>query len=152
MAKYFVSYSSKDNVDGLLDLLGPLFKTSPDIGFQSWRDTGILPGEHWREEIDKALEESDFGLLLLSPEFFASDFIKDVELGPLLAKPAVIPVMLHPILLNGKMKLHGLEQRQIFRDSSHRAFSECRSMADKRKFALELFEKICAALKKAGIC
>lgn len=152
MVKYFVSYSSEDNVDGLLDLLRPLFKTSPDINFNAWRDTGILPGEQWREEIDKALKESDFGLLLLSTDFLASDFIKDVELGPLLAKPAVIPVMLHPILLNGKMKLHGLEHRQIFRDSKHHAFSECGSMAYKRKFALELFEKICAALKKAGIC
>ena len=68
-------------------------------------DNQILPGEHWRAEIDQALERSRFGLLLLSPQFFARDFIMEKELPPLLAKPMVVPVALHRIPLDGRRPL-----------------------------------------------
>lgn len=154
MAAFFVSYARADasHAGKLLDLLRPLWKTSAEISFRPWRDTAILPGERWKEEIGLALEEADFGLLLLSPEFFASDFITKEELTPLLAKPMVIPVMLHPIVFGGAMNLCGVEDHQVFRDEAGRAFSECRTSADQRAFALWLFRQMVATCKKYGIC
>ena len=112
-------------------------------------DQQILPGEHWREEIEQALERSRFGLLLVSPGFFASDYITKNELPALLAKPMMVPVELQRILFDGTMNLKGLEDRQVFRDSKGRSFDGCRSKATQRDFVRELFGKICALLEKS---
>jgi len=40
--------------------------------FGEWTDQRILPGGHWRAQIEKALEQSRLGLLLVSPRFLAS--------------------------------------------------------------------------------
>jgi hypothetical protein len=111
-------------------------------------DQQILPGEHWRAEIERAVERSRFGLLLVSPGFLASDFITKKELPALLAKPMVVPVELQRILFDGTMDMKGLADRQVFRDSRGRPFDGCRSMAARRDFARELFGRICALLEK----
>ena len=92
-----------------------------------------------------------FGLLLVSPQFLASRFITKEELPVLLAKPMVVPVMLHPVLFDGTMDLKGLAERQIFRDAEGRSFDQCGRMHTRRAFALELSKKIHALLKKNGI-
>jgi len=149
-APYFLSYAHRDakDVERFRDLLEPLLKTSTDFAFGEWMDHVILPGEHWRKEIDHALEHSRFGLLLVSPEFLASKFITETELPVLLAKPMVVPVELHRIAFDGSMDLKGLEDRQVFRDSKGRCFDACRAMPDRRDFARELFSKIVALLRK----
>lgn len=147
--RYFVSYAHGDAADAqrLRGLLRPLFATSAKFEFSGWTDHLILPGEHWREEIEKALAKADFGLLLLSPNFFASKFIIEDELTALLEKSRVVPVMLKRVLLDGTMELRGLQDREIFLGSRGRAFKECHG-ADRDAFALELFRKITALLEK----
>jgi len=147
---FFLSYARRDSgdVERLRSVLEPLLKISPKFQFGEWIDHQILPGEHWREEIEKALEQVRFGLLLVSPGFLASEFITETELPLLLAKTMVVPVELQRILFDGSMDLKGLEDRQVLRVSKGRSFDACRTMPDRRQFAMELFTKIVALLKK----
>jgi TIR domain len=149
-APFFLSYARHDlvGVERLRGVLAPLLKTSAAFRFEEWADQQILPGEHWRVEIERALEISRFGLLLVSPEFLASEFITQNELPMLLAKGMVVPVELQRVAFNGTMDLKGLEDRQVFRDSKGRSFDGCRSMPDRRKFAMELFARVVALLEK----
>ena len=147
---FFLSYAHDDraDVERLRSVLEPLLKTSSRFQFGEWSDHRILPGEHWRTEIEHALEGARFGLLLLSPGFLASEFITKEELPPMLAKPLVVPVELQRILFDGTMDLKGLEGRQVFRDAKGRSFDGCRTMPARRDFARELFTKIVALVEK----
>lgn len=149
-APFFLSYARRDlsDVARLRGVLAPLLKISPEFAFGEWIDQQILPGEHWRAEIERGLESSHFGLLLVSPEFLASEFITLNELSPLLTKSIVVPVALQRIAFDGTMDLKGIEDHQVFQDSKGRSFDGCRAMPDRRRFAMELFTKIVALLKK----
>ena len=50
-----------------------------------WDDTSIRPGTQWQAEIAGVLEKARIALLLISANFFASDFIWINELPPLLS-------------------------------------------------------------------
>src|ERR1700678_4058609 len=68
-------------------------------GVDVWSDTRIRAGDEPRREIARAIDEADAALLLLSADFFASDFLQDVEVPRLLERHRrgqlrVIPVLL----------------------------------------------------------
>jgi uncharacterized SAM-dependent methyltransferase len=48
----------------------------------------IKPGQLWREELSKALASARLAILLVSPDFLSSEFIKKNELPPLLGAAA----------------------------------------------------------------
>ena len=98
--RIFISYSHKDNeyLERLMVHLKPLQKKGLiDI----WVDTRLLAGEKWKKEIEDALKVARVGILLISADFLASDFIVDDELPPLLQSAEekgtlILPVILKP--------------------------------------------------------
>ena len=64
-----------------------------------WSDDKIKPGQEWFEEIKNAMNESKVGILLISPDFLASDFINRVEIPKLLANVQEEGGTVFPIIL-----------------------------------------------------
>lgn len=83
--KVFISYSNKDK--RYFDELITNLKSLERIGrITTWSDNNIEPGAPFMDEIRAALETAKVALLLVSPDFLASDFIHHHELEPLLQK------------------------------------------------------------------
>jgi len=83
----FVSYSHRDEV--WRDRFRILFKPYVRKGrLQIWDDGHIQTGEQWQRLIEEHLAQTRVGLLLLSPNFAASDYIFKEELPRLRARVA----------------------------------------------------------------
>lgn len=77
----FISYSHQDMP--FLDIIKRHFRPLEDrIDF--WDDKRIVPGQEWEHEIKQAIGRAKIALLLLSADFFNSDFILKKEIPPLL--------------------------------------------------------------------
>ena len=79
----FISYSlqDKDLCDRLKIHLAPLERQ----GLSIWLDVDeILPGSDWRARLDEGLRAAQVAVLLVSPDYLASEFVNDHELPYLL--------------------------------------------------------------------
>ena len=71
--KIFFSYSSKDKE--LRDRLDTHLKVlQRNELISTWYDNEILPGQDWSQEINNELNSADFILLLISADYFESDY------------------------------------------------------------------------------
>lgn len=136
----FISYASYDNkndnpeerwLDRLLQFLRPL---NLDESISTWTDTELKVGANWRSEIKSAIEKAKVSILLVSPAFLASDFIRSEELPRLLRKASptnepgeegedtsegmlIIPILLRPCLIH-------YAKFEIFDDTSEVSFAK----------------------------
>lgn len=96
--RVFISYSHANPKwrDRLLVLLKPFVRQGQ---LQVWADPYIQAGQFWRREIDVALARSFVGVLLLTPDLLASDFVADVEIPHLLraARAQALTLLVVPI-------------------------------------------------------
>src|SRR5450759_1251081 len=76
-----------------------------------WHDRDISAGTEWEQEISEKLNSAQIILLLISPDFLASDYCYGVEMQRALARHAagdayVIPVILRPVDWQGTPFAH----------------------------------------------
>jgi hypothetical protein len=79
----FISYSHHDSrwLNRLRVHLRPLER---DYKIEVWDDTRMSSGSDWRKAIADAISSAKVGILLISADFLASDFIVNHEMPPLL--------------------------------------------------------------------
>jgi hypothetical protein len=101
----FISYAHEDNesADPNKQWLNRLLKHLKPLVFQkqvkAWSDTAIKPGERWQEAINKQLQNAKVAVLLVSPDFMASEFIRSSELPVLLKKAEENGITVLPVIL-----------------------------------------------------
>lgn len=100
--RVFISYAHEDRAlrAALEKHLSPLRR---DGSIEVWVDEKIVPGKPWKEEIQRALEAADIVLLLIGPDFLASDFCYIEEMTRAVARhdageARVVPVLLKPCI------------------------------------------------------
>ena len=98
--KLFYSYAHEDEqLREKLETALALLKRQQYI--ESWHDRKITAGKEWASQIDAHLAEADIVLLLISPDFMASDYCAEVELKTALERhnrrlARVVPILLRP--------------------------------------------------------
>lgn len=106
--KVFISYSHFDK-EYLTDIQRHFKPFLSQLDF--WDDTKIQPGQKWKTEIAKAINETKVAILLVSTDFLGSDFISTDELPPLLkaaeeSGAVILTVILKPCLFEEFNKLN----------------------------------------------
>jgi hypothetical protein len=81
--RVFISYSRKDSE--FLEQFTTHLRPWQDRGLLDiWIDERVQPGEDWHQEIQQMIASAGVAVLLISPDFLASEYIRDHELPHLL--------------------------------------------------------------------
>lgn len=111
--KVFISYARKDAewLERLEVHLKPLERQGL---IDLWYDKRIESGADWRQEIENALAKHDIAVLLISPDYLASDFIDAKELPSILntAKEKdtyILPVIISPCRITLQEELEKIQ-------------------------------------------
>jgi TIR domain/HEAT repeats len=98
----FYSYSHKDEElrDQLATYLAPLRQKGLIV---EWHDRKIEPGVDWDKEISTQLDQADLVLILISPDFLASDYCFGVEMEQAFSRAKqgqskLVPILARPCL------------------------------------------------------
>ncbi len=98
--KAFISYSHRDT-DALVRLHVHLANLQREGQIDTWYDREILAGDVLDDEINRELETADIFLLMVSPDFIASNYCVDQEMQRALERHAaqearVVPIIVEP--------------------------------------------------------
>jgi TIR domain len=102
----FISYAHADNeapnhwLDRVLSFLKPLHRQG---SFTVWSDRDIRSGEEWRQKVEEALRSARAAVLLISPNFVASDFVQSSELPALLKRAQEHGLIVLPLIIRRSM-------------------------------------------------
>jgi WD40 repeat protein len=143
----FISYSRPDRdwLEHLLIFLKPYTRQNLKI----WADQYIQVGEEWRRDISMALSRSCVGVLLVSQNFLASDFIYKEELPPLLEGAAAKSIKLVPIPISAfDYQASGLSEYQFAHPRS-RPLDKLRK-SDRNAAFVKIVKKIVAEAQKGA--
>jgi hypothetical protein len=153
--RFFVSYA-QNNLSLALKFKQKFedqLRPSRAYSFSLWQDVEILPGQYWKKEINDSLTACDLGLLLITPSFLSSSFIKAVELPAFVGVDApkpFIPVLLSDINIK-RHDLAGLDNNQIYAYKSNggarKSFGKCNG-SQRDSFVEVLHELIESRLDK----
>ncbi|HEU5376263.1 MAG TPA: TIR domain-containing protein [Ktedonobacteraceae bacterium] len=96
----FYSYAHEDEALRN-DLAKQLSMLKREGLISEWHDRQILPGDKWEQKIDDNLEAASLILLLVSPDFLASDYCYNIEMQRALERDKrgeakVVPIILRP--------------------------------------------------------
>ncbi|WP_284618573.1 toll/interleukin-1 receptor domain-containing protein [Aquabacterium humicola] len=82
----FISYShAAEQRTGWVKRIRTHLGALPPDKVEVWDDSRIRPGDRWRAEIDAALRRARVAIVVLTPDFLASSFIRESELPALLS-------------------------------------------------------------------
>lgn len=110
--RVFVSYSRRDysfyeELKSHLNLL-----VRQDV-ISIWDEGRILAGDAWKNQIHKAITESDIFILLISADFLASEYSSQYELEEIFDRVSqgsvLIPVLLRPCLIPEDHRLRNVQ-------------------------------------------
>ncbi len=151
---FFVSYAYADKrlPDTFVQYLNEQRLPSKHYAYTLWRDTAILVGQNRHAEIQQALHACQAGLLLLSPAFLASTYIRQDELPRFLqpAGPPILPLLLKAIDMQ-RHDMQGLAPYQMFSRNVQQAFAACTTDLARSRFAASLFAQIEEHLDRLGL-
>ncbi|UCF94036.1 MAG: toll/interleukin-1 receptor domain-containing protein [Desulfobacterales bacterium] len=96
----FISYSHKDE-ELREELENHLKALQRQAVIKAWHDREISAGSEWEEQIRSNIQRAQIILLLVSPDFLASDYCWNIEVTHALERyrnkeAAVVPVILRP--------------------------------------------------------
>lgn len=99
--KGFISYAHTDhgNFERMRVYLKPVERA---YGVDFWADRRIEAGDYWNGDIARAIQSASAYVLLMSPGYFASDYIFDHEL-PAIAKRRKAGALVVPVLVDRVM-------------------------------------------------
>src|SRR5262245_23282593 len=142
----FISYSRPDRdwLEHLLIFLKPYTRQNLKI----WADPYIQVGDEWRRDISAALSRSCVGVLLVSYNFLASDFIDREELPTLLEGAAAGSIILVPIPVSASNYEASPLANYQFAHPPNRPLDKLRK-PDRNAAFVEIVKKIVAVAQKA---
>jgi hypothetical protein len=100
MKKVFFSYSHKDeDIRDKLEVQLTLLKRRGVI--EAWHDRAIDVGDELNKKIDEHIRSDDIILILVSPDFIASDYCYDTEMKIAMERHSsgeavVVPIIIRP--------------------------------------------------------
>lgn len=99
---FFISYAHKDQdyFDSLQKGLKNYGRNSKDFHWDIWTDENILVGSLWDENIQEKVISSDIAILLITENFFASNYIKEHEFNNFIDRAKLNQTLIFPILVS----------------------------------------------------
>ena len=94
----FISYSHRDDeLRAQLETHLAMLRRKGVV--REWSDRRIVAGQEWDKQIDRHLESADIILLLVSPDFLASDYCYDIEVKRAMQRHKAGTARVVPVIL-----------------------------------------------------